>query len=382
MIGQILHGARNAALPVIGRRLAVPSFEPDAVTLVMQPDHLGDILLSQPAVSLLRQSFPDDRLIALTGPWSVEIARLAWPVDDVIALDYPGFSRAGAGSIWEPYRQLGAERDRLLPLHARQAIVLRPDAWWAAWLGRLVARDVVGSADTRVTPFLTASAPLDDQVHAVERAYAIAARAVPGEAAPINWSTHPLSIPLPVDDDAVGAYRSFLDQRGIGDRYAVIHPGSGAPVKEWPVHRWRAVANALSAKGLSVVVTGSTSEVELAGRVATGLPGVASIAGETALQPLAAVLGGATLVLGCDSGPLHLAVATGVPTIHLFGPSDPARYGAWGDPRKHRVVRAGWSCPRCGDLGLDRGPGCGCMLAIRAAAVVDVAMELLRASIA
>jgi len=61
-------------------------------------------------------------------------------------------------------------------------------------------------------------------------------------------------------------------------------------------------------------------------------------AGETTLGQLAALLGRCRVVVGVDSGPMHLAVAQGVPTVHLFGPVDPALFGPWGDPERHRVV--------------------------------------------
>jgi ADP-heptose:LPS heptosyltransferase len=88
---------------------------------------------------------------------------------------------------------------------------------------------------------------------------------------------------------------------------------------------------------------------------------------------------GATAVVGPDCGPLHLAVAVGTPSVHLFGPSDPVRYGPWGDPRKHRVIRAGWTCPSCGDLSMMRPVGCGCMLAIQADDVMTAIDELVGA---
>jgi ADP-heptose:LPS heptosyltransferase len=63
---------------------------------------------------------------------------------------------------------------------------------------------------------------------------------------------------------------------------------------------------------------------------------------------LVALLARASVVLGVDSGPLHLAASQGTPTLHLFGPSDAARFGPWGDPARHRVLRAGLWCSPCG----------------------------------
>jgi ADP-heptose:LPS heptosyltransferase len=53
------------------------------------------------------------------------------------------------------------------------------------------------------------------------------------------------------------------------------------------------------------------------------------------------------VVLGSDSGPLHLAVACGAPTVHLHGPADPVQFGPWGDPQKHVVLTSGIACSLC-----------------------------------
>ena len=72
------------------------------------------------------------------------------------------------------------------------------------------------------------------------------------------------------------------------------------------------------------------------------------LAGQTSLGQLAALLRQAELVLGVDSGPLHLAAAQGVRTVHLYGPGDAGRFGPWGDSERHLVVREQLWCSPCG----------------------------------
>lgn len=129
---------------------------------------------------------------------------------------------------------------------------------------------------------------------------------------------------------------------------------------------------------MTVVVTGSDGERRLCADVAA-CTGAIDMSGRTNVPVLLEVLRGAAIAIGTDNGPMHLAVAAGTPTVHLFGPSDPRRYGPWGDARRHRVVSAGWHCPRCGNLGADRPAGCGCMLAIAPDAVIAAVDELLHA---
>ncbi|HQX63400.1 MAG TPA: glycosyltransferase family 9 protein [Thermomicrobiales bacterium] len=367
----LAHMIRDAGL-VVAAGVSPRATSAGDTVLVMQPDHLGDILLSQPAVRLLRQQLPDVRLVAVVGSWSSDIARMAWPVDDIVTVEFPGFTRAATRDPSAPYRKLKSAARSLAPLNAGIAIVLRPDAWWAAWLGSLVASEVITSDDPRASRFATRQALLVDDEHAALRAARIVAEWVGGELpSPV---TAPLSIP-PCKSARDGT-TSLLRAASIDSSYVVIHPGSGAAVKLWPESRWRQVIDALRNQGVSVVVTGSDGERDLCDRITSGVDAV-SLAGQTNIAGLLEIMRGATLAIGADSGPMHLAVAAGTPTIHLFGPSDPCRYGPWGDPVRHRIISAGWRCPRCGDLSPGRPAGCGCMLAITPEAVIATIDSLL-----
>jgi heptosyltransferase-3 len=364
---------RDAMLPVAARMRHDTWSRINEVVLIFQPDHLGDILLSQPAVQLLRRRYPEAHLVAVVGPWSREIASLAWPVDEIVTLRFPGFTREKSGSPVSPYTQLRDEARRLDAYHPRAAYVLRPDAWWSAWLASLVSPGVTTADDARSAAFATRTAEIDDDDHATVRAFRIAAGDEPVSLP--TWESSPLALPnsAPAADDADW----LLRRHQVSGPYAIVHPGSGAPVKEWPVHRWAAVINDLTCDSLDVVLTGSPAEADACAEIAARSAHCTSLAGQTAVPVLAEMLRGASIVLGPDCGPLHLAVATGTPTVHLFGPSDPRRYGPWGDPRRHHVVRAGWSCPRCGDLSPERPAGCGCMLAISPRDVVNAARSVL-----
>ena len=123
---------------------------------------------------------------------------------------------------------------------------------------------------------------------------------------------------------------------------AIIHPGTGAANKLWTISGWAEVVDNLSAEGWAVALTGSTAERSLTEAIASASTGKPlNLAGQTAsLAQLTWVLDQAHIVLGVDSGPLHIAAALGKPTLHLYGPSDERIWGPWGDLRKHRALRA------------------------------------------
>lgn len=386
MSGRLRQAAREVTLGVAARRVVrppAPSAAPRRI-LILQPDHLGDVLLSQPAVSVLRDACPEHELIGVVGPWSAAIARRAWPVNRTVEVAFPGFTRRTpsrrARLSGEAYRQVHHDAAILRAERAELAVVLRPDGWWAAWLGALSAAQVVASDDQQTSRFATNTVALSAAVHAAERAAALAngALALLGtQPVPVSWRTHPLH--LPMDDEASLRVAALLTSAAP---FAVIHPGAGAAVKQWLPHRWPVVVRHLHQRGLRIVLTGSAGEQPLCREIAAQEPAVLDQSGRTDLAELIELLRLATVVIGPDSGPLHLAVATGTPSVHLFGPADPRRYGPWGNPARHRVVDAGMTCPNCGDLSPSRAPGCGCMLAITTAAVCDAIDAALNAAIA
>jgi ADP-heptose:LPS heptosyltransferase len=123
----------------------------------------------------------------------------------------------------------------------------------------------------------------------------------------------------------------------------VVHPGASVPTRRWPAARFAEVAKQLAADGHQVVVTGSADEQPLAAEVAAGagLPDSSVLAGRLALAELAAVVADAALVVSNDTGVGHLATAYGTPSVLLFGPTPPARWGPPTDRKQHAVLWAG-----------------------------------------
>jgi len=81
--------------------------------------------------------------------------------------------------------------------------------------------------------------------------------------------------------------------------------------------------------------------------IARGMESPALLVTGATIGQLAALLGRALLVLSVDSGPLHLAVAQGTPTVQLFGPTDPRIFGPWGPRERHIVLASTRRCPTC-----------------------------------
>jgi heptosyltransferase-2/heptosyltransferase-3 len=360
----------------------MPVGGPGAI-LVIRPDHLGDVLLSRPAIDRLAQTFPGARLVVAVGPWG-RAALGAHPCFDVLTCRFPGFSRARTTRIG-PYITLGRYAVRLRRYRFDAAIILRPDHWWGAWLTALAGIPVrIGYATPETSPFLTTAVPLAPGRHAVQESIDMVAAAITvlGRRPETDVVPALSMVSAASDDEAVA---TLLRECGIdGGGLVVLHPGAGSPLKAWPLERFATVGADLSARlGARLVVTGSAAEWPLAARLCAALPeGTLNLAGRLDWRMLEALLRRAALVVGIDSGPLHLAVAAGTPSIVLFGPADPVQFGPWGPPGRHRVIAADMPCRPCRRLDVCRlQPGSSapppCMRAIEPSAVVAATVDLL-----
>ena len=110
--------------------------------------------------------------------------------------------------------------------------------------------------------------------------------------------------------------------------------GASTPDKTWPVARWAEAAGRLHAAGVRVALLGGPSETATGAAVVAAAPTgsvAADLTGQTPLPTLAAVLARCGVVIGGDSGPMHLAVGVGTPVVGLYGVTDWARTGpGWG----------------------------------------------------
>lgn len=113
---------------------------------------------------------------------------------------------------------------------------------------------------------------------------------------------------------------------GVSDRFAVVNPGANDAAKRWPAERFAEVGRHLvRAHQLKVLVNGSPNEKELAEAVARDAgPGVVALPGlGVTIGSLKSVVRRAVLMVTNDTGPRHIAAAFGIPTITLYGPTDP-----------------------------------------------------------
>jgi glycosyl transferase family 9 (putative heptosyltransferase) len=236
---------------------------------------------------------------ALVGPGASEVDELlAWESAEVAAL-FAG----------DPPRGTLQERLRGIEL----AVVYSRSADLARSLGllipRVVCHDPAPSGGIHASEWL--ARPLQDL----------------GLEAPADLEP---MLPTPAE---AGAARDLLAR--LPEGFLAVHPGSGSPRKNWPGERFAAVLDSRAPQRPWLLVEGP-ADADAAAPLAQR-PG-AVVARGLGVRALGAVLAGAGLFIGHDSGVSHLAAAWGAPTLALFGPTDPAIWAPVG-PRV-RVLRA------------------------------------------
>jgi heptosyltransferase III len=127
-----------------------------------------------------------------------------------------------------------------------------------------------------------------------------------------------------------------------GARYAVMHPYPKFRYKMWSEEGWGHVGRWLEEHGLKVVLTGGpeAAERQYVARVASRIPGAADVSGALSLGGVAYVISRAAVYVGPDTAITHAAAALDVPTVALFGPTNPVKWGPW--PAGHELTTNPW----------------------------------------
>jgi heptosyltransferase-2 len=171
---------------------------------------------------------------------------------------------------------------------------------------------------------------------------------------------------------------------GLGRPIIGIHPGCGgtAPWREWPESRFAELINRMADTGGTFVITGAKNEQGKIARIISGVKDKESVFVPEGINvpQLFALISGYDLMISNDTGPMHISAAQGVPTIGLFGPNTPVRFGPF-PPKKNIAIYHEKECRPC--INVHKGefrkcPHAGkCMKAITVGEVLSAARRLL-----
>jgi len=312
--------------------------------LIVRLGSMGDIIHTLPAVSALRNAFPGAEIgWVLEERWAELLCTLAEPrsgprsaqrplVDRLHIVDTKTWRKNLASTqTWE---RVAASLSELCAPKYQAAVDFQGavrSALLARWSGAPVVWGFRRPRETIASMFYTRQV-IALGTHIVEQNFSLA-EAITG---------FPLSMPaidFPQDDSATKHCDDWCRAEGIS-QFILINPGAGWGAKQWPVDRYGQVAAELSKDGVKSVVNFGPGEEDLA-RVVVARSEGGAVAVGCSLAELIALTRRASLFIGGDTGPMHLAAALRVPVVAIFGPTNPARNGPYGN--RNIVLRSGLS---------------------------------------
>jgi len=334
--------------------------------LIRGTNWIGDAVLTLPALAAIRNTFPDARIAVLAKPWVAEVYALCPEIDEVLLYRRPGIHDGIAGLL-----RLAGE----LRIRRFDAAVLLQNAIEAAILSCLARIPVRAGYGTDGRGLLLTHSvqkrkgigKVHQTEYYVEMVTALGCREATGE---IRLATTPEHGPLA---------ERLLEGLGLAGKHPLVGIAPGAaygPAKRWLPERFAAVADRLIRDdGASILLFGSAGDKQAAESVVrqTSVP-VADIAGQTDLREAIAVMARCDLFISNDSGLMHLAAALGIPTVAIFGSTNPATTGPVG--KRSVVVRREVDCSPC--LKTDCPTDFRCMEGISADDVLAAARNLLQ----
>ena len=371
------------------RRAGAPRFDN---LLIVRLSAMGDIIHTLPAATALRQAFPHATLGWLIEErWAELLCTLRYPRSGQRSPQRPLVDRVHSvnTSEWRhtpfsfnTWQQMAMGLSQLRGIQYDVVIDFQGavrSALLARWSGAPIVYGSTQPRENAASMFYTRSV-LPNGTHVVEQALALAGALVPTGIVPT--AIIPTQIPptpiaepqveFPVDPDAESKIAGLTAD--VHD-FAILNPGAGWGAKRWPAERYGQVAKELAKDGLCSLVNYGPGEEELAVAVEAAGEGTARKI-SCSISELIALTRRARLLIGGDTGPMHLAAALKIPVVAIFGPTNPARNGPFGT--RSIVLRSASSMT---DHTRHREPEQG-LLRITVGEVVAAARKLLQSPIA
>ncbi|MDX9822591.1 MAG: lipopolysaccharide heptosyltransferase II [Syntrophales bacterium] len=305
--------------------------------LIRGTNWIGDAVLTLPSLAAVRAAFPAAHVSVLAKPWVAEVYALCPEIDEVILYRRPGIHEGIRGLI----RLAGELRVRRF-----DAVILLQNAIEAAILSCLARIPVRAGYGTDGRALLLThavkKAPGIGDVHQtryyLEMVKALGCRETGKELHLATGREHELLAD------------KLLDRLGMAGKHPLVGIAPGAaygPAKRWFPERFAAVADRLILdQGASILLFGSDGDRPAAASVSRHAAGpLVDIAGQTGLKEAIAVMARCDLFISNDSGLMHLATALGVPTVAIFGSTNPMTTAPVG--KRSVVVRREVDCSPC-----------------------------------
>jgi heptosyltransferase-3 len=302
--------------------------------MVIHQGALGDFILALPALRTLRKAFPKAKSVIMGYPRILELVEKRVYADEILSVDQKGMASffVRGGDLDPPLSKFFSTFDVI--------VFFGKDA------EGIVLSNLKRVCEGRIL-HINSFPPWNERIHLTDYLLRQLQR--------LHFSTeeHVPRLFLTAADQAWG--RGFYRRKGLTEkeraRAIILHPGSGSKKKAWPVERFldlmQSFQKRLASPILIILGPAEGAEVQKAFEGVQWDMGVHApvLLKELSLLGLASVMEGCKLYVGNDSGITHMAAALGLPTVAIFGPTDPMVWSPKG--KTVAVVRAEAPCSPC-----------------------------------
>ena len=311
--------------------------------LIIRLSSIGDVLHCTPVARALKTALPDCHITWITGEIPSDMLKANPYIDEVYIWARERWEKhlrrgevAPAWKLWQQLRQdLQARNfDIALDIHGQ-------------FLSGMVASASnaprrIGMSNTRElnSLFMNEIAPHSvSDVHVIQKYLSVLK--------PLGITSSDYAMTLHLPAESVAFANSFLRDNGVKpqDRIIAINPGTTWQSKNWPAESYAAAIKALQPNG-HILLCGGPADQALGESIVrdSGVPLINAVY-KTSLLQLAALISRCTVLVTGDTGPLHMAIALGIPTVSIFGPTDPKRFGPL--TSEHVVLEEQLDCRPC-----------------------------------
>jgi heptosyltransferase-1 len=284
--------------------------------LIVRLGSLGDIIHAVPAAAAIRRKFPQARIDWLVDVRHRELLDLVPVIDRRLAVQ-----TSAVGSLLDAVLELRKSRyDVALDLQGllKSAALAR-----ASGAARVIGFPAPLLRERMARVLYTETAG-EGATHIIDKNLSMLAA--------LGIRMPAIEFPLEARKPEIAA--SARARLGIGEDqpFALLNPGAAWPNKRWPPVYFGEVAIALAGRhGLRSLVLWGPGEEHLAEGVVAASNGAAAVSPPTTLAELVSLTKAAALMVAGDTGPTHVAGAVDTPVVGIYGPTDPARNGPWGE---------------------------------------------------
>jgi len=311
---------------------------PDKV-LFFRPDHIGDLLLTTPAIYSMKKSFPENELVVIANPAAQGVLKNNPYVDRIELCDFvfiKGLKKKVISSTLSNLTKARKEKYNCV-FNFRVSAVAALFVYLSRGIN-IYGFDIKKSrwAHSGITHY-------DPAKHVVENYLSLV------ESYGCNRKYNNGLELFITDEERTALKKKFNFQ----EKYIVLAPGAGELSKMWELDRWAQLADWISENSdYKIVYTGALHEKALIDiilkMIKTKKNNIHNLAGHLNLREFSALLEKAEFVVSVDSGSVHIAVAMKTPVIGLYGPHNPLEWGPYDNGLPNKVVlKQNFDCQFC-----------------------------------